>query len=78
MVDVSLLTNKLQIDDIKLLTVNTLNSQIKITKEELKSLSNEIESLKIKVIAVLLLKILLTVLLAEEKVKSSPIIRLSF
>ena len=48
MVDVSLLTNKLQIDDIKLLTVNTLNPQIKITKEELKSLSNEIESLKNK------------------------------
>ena len=46
MVDVLLLTNKLQIDDIKLLTVNTLNPQIKITKEELKSLSNEIESLK--------------------------------
>ena len=48
MVDVSLLTNKLQIDDINLLTVNTLNPQIKITKDELKSLSNEIKSLKNK------------------------------
>ena len=40
MIDVSLLTNKLQIDDIKLLTINTLNHQIKITKEELNSSSN--------------------------------------
>ena len=34
--DVSWLTRKLENDDIKLLTINTLNSQIGITKEEIK------------------------------------------
>ena len=34
------MTQKLEIDDIQLIIAETLNSQISITKEELKSLSN--------------------------------------
>ena len=39
-IDVSRMTQKLEIDDIQLITAETLNPQISITKEELKSFSN--------------------------------------
>ena len=42
MFDVSLLTRKLENDDIKLLTINTLNSQIGIIKEEIKFMNNKV------------------------------------
>ena len=42
MFDVSLLTRKLENDDIKLFTINTLNSQIGITKEEIKFMNNKV------------------------------------
>ena len=42
MFDVSLHTRKLENDDIKLLTINTLNFQIGITKEEIKFMNNKV------------------------------------
>ena len=51
--DVSLLTRKHENDDIKLLTINTLNSQIGITKVEIKSMNNKVLQSIIKMIAVI-------------------------
>ena len=39
--DISKVTLKLDFDDIKLLTIKTLNSQIDISKDEVKTLNNE-------------------------------------
>ena len=42
MFDVSLLTRNPENDDVKILKINTLNSQIGITKEEIKSMNNKV------------------------------------